>query len=140
VGGTKENHLKLATIIKLPLNLTCEININNGSTICPMVISVAAPSKAWVCGHSLAWIAISNPAGGMDICLLRVLYMVRKKSPLRADHSPRGVLPRVVSLDEVVEASIMERPWLARSCCIIKEIFFFYIQLQSRNRRSRLLS
>ena len=32
-------------------------------------ISVAARSKAWVCGHSLSWIARSNPAGGMQFCL-----------------------------------------------------------------------
>jgi len=33
-------------------------------------IPVAAQSKAWVCGHSLAGTGVSNPAGGMDICLL----------------------------------------------------------------------
>jgi len=33
-------------------------------------ILVAARSKAWVCGPSLAGIAGSNPAGGMDACLL----------------------------------------------------------------------
>jgi hypothetical protein len=34
---------------------------------------VAAPSKAWVCGLSLVGIMFSNPAGGMDVCLSRVL-------------------------------------------------------------------
>ena len=34
----------------------------------------AARAKAWVCGHSLARIARSNPAGGMDVsCESRVL-------------------------------------------------------------------
>ena len=33
-------------------------------------IPVAARSKAWVCGLPLAGIAGSNPAGGMDVCLL----------------------------------------------------------------------
>jgi hypothetical protein len=33
-------------------------------------IQVAARSKVWVCGCSLAGIAGSNPACGMDICLL----------------------------------------------------------------------
>ena len=33
-------------------------------------IPVAAQSKAWVCGRSLAGTAGSNPAGGMDICPL----------------------------------------------------------------------
>ena len=33
-------------------------------------IPVAVRSKAWVCGLSLAGIVGSNPAGGMDVCLL----------------------------------------------------------------------
>ena len=33
-------------------------------------IPVAARSKAWFCGRSLAGIAGSNPAGVMDVCLL----------------------------------------------------------------------
>ena len=33
-------------------------------------VPVAARSKAWVCDYSLAGIAGSNPAGGMDVCLL----------------------------------------------------------------------
>jgi len=33
-------------------------------------IPVAARSKAWVCGRSLAGIAGSNPTGGMDVCVL----------------------------------------------------------------------
>jgi hypothetical protein len=32
---------------------------------------------AWVCGRSLAGIAGSNPAGGIDVCLLWVLCVVR---------------------------------------------------------------
>jgi hypothetical protein len=28
---------------------------------------VAARFKAWVCGHSLAGVLDSNPAGGMDV-------------------------------------------------------------------------
>jgi hypothetical protein len=31
---------------------------------------IAQSCKAWVCGRSLAGIVGSNPAGGMDICLL----------------------------------------------------------------------
>ena len=31
-------------------------------------IRVAARSKAWVCGRSLAVIVVSNPAGGMGDC------------------------------------------------------------------------
>jgi len=47
-------------------------------------IPVATRSKAWICSRSLARIAASNPAGGMDVfpCVVR-----------RADPSSRGVLP-----------------------------------------------
>jgi hypothetical protein len=38
---------------------------------------VAAQPKAWVCGHSRAGISGSNPARGMDVCLLWVLDVVR---------------------------------------------------------------
>jgi hypothetical protein len=34
------------------------------------LIAVAARPKTWVCGSSLAGIVSSNPAGGMDVCLL----------------------------------------------------------------------
>jgi hypothetical protein len=40
---------------------------------------VAARSKAWVWGRSLAGIASSNPAGGMDVCLLCVLCVLSGK-------------------------------------------------------------
>jgi hypothetical protein len=33
-------------------------------------IPVAAQSKMWVCGRSHSGIVGSNPAGGMDVCLL----------------------------------------------------------------------
>ena len=35
-----------------------------------MLISVAARFKEWVCGRFLSGIAGSNPAEGMDVCLL----------------------------------------------------------------------
>jgi hypothetical protein len=40
-------------------------------------IQMAARSKSWVCGRSLAGTAGSNPAGGMDVCFLWVLCIVR---------------------------------------------------------------
>jgi len=40
-------------------------------------IAAAARSKAWVYGRSLAGTAGSNPAVGMDVCLLPVLFVVR---------------------------------------------------------------
>ena len=39
-------------------------------------VPVAARSKAYVCGRSLAEIVGSIPTGGMDVCLLRVLCVV----------------------------------------------------------------
>jgi len=41
------------------------------------LIPVAARSKECVCGRSLAEIAGLNPAGGLEICLLSVLSIVR---------------------------------------------------------------
>ena len=40
-------------------------------------LSVAVRSKAWICGRSLTGTVGSNPTGGMDVCLLRVLCVVR---------------------------------------------------------------
>ena len=42
-----------------------------------MPIPVAARYKAWFCDRLLAWIAGLNLAGGMDICLLRMLCVGR---------------------------------------------------------------
>ena len=36
---------------------------------------MAARSKEWVCGRSLAGIAGSNPARGMDVCLMNVVVL-----------------------------------------------------------------
>jgi hypothetical protein len=38
---------------------------------------VAARSKAWVWGRSFAGIAVSNSAGGLDVCVLGVMCVVR---------------------------------------------------------------
>jgi len=59
-------------------------------------IPVAVRSKAPVCGRSPAEIVGSNTAGGMDVCLLWVLSVVRQRSLRRADHSSRVVLPTVM--------------------------------------------
>jgi len=58
-------------------------------------IPVVAPSKAWVCGRSLDGIAGSNTTGGIDICLLWALCVVRQRLLRPADRSSRGVLPSV---------------------------------------------
>jgi hypothetical protein len=64
---------------------------------------VAARSKAWVCDRWLVGIMGSNPAGGMDVCRLLLLYVVRYRSLSPADHPSRGVLPSVVSLSAIVK-------------------------------------
>jgi hypothetical protein len=58
----------------------------NTSLCCPLLtecsfvlnfISVAARSRAWVFGHSFAWIACSKSVGGIDVPILWVLCVVR---------------------------------------------------------------
>jgi hypothetical protein len=66
-------------------------------------IPVAARFKGWVCGHSLAGNAVSNPAGDMEGCLFWVLCVVRKRSLRRVGHSSRGALPSVVCLSVIEE-------------------------------------
>jgi hypothetical protein len=77
----------------------------------------------WVCGRLLTGIAGSNPAGGIDICLLRLLCVVRQRFLLWADDSSRGVLPSVVCPTECDrEALIIRKPWPSRGCRAIKRI------------------
>jgi len=57
-------------------------------------VPVAARSKAWVCGRSPAEIMGSNPTGGMDVCLLWVLCVVRGLCDKLI--TSRGVLPTVM--------------------------------------------
>jgi hypothetical protein len=63
-----------------------------------MPVPVAARSKARVWGRSLAGVAGSHSAEGMDMCLLWVLWVIRKRFLRRADSSSRGFLPNVVFL------------------------------------------
>jgi hypothetical protein len=60
-------------------------------------------SKVQVCRHSLAAIACSNPAGGIDVLLLCVLCVFRERPLCRAVHLSRGVLPNVVCLSLTVK-------------------------------------
>ena len=52
----------------------CEYNVKNEYIKTLIIynnpIPVAEWSKAWICSRSPAGIAGSNPAGGMDVCLL----------------------------------------------------------------------
>ena len=61
------------------------------------MIPVAALSKAWVCGRSLAGIEGSNSiAAWMSVCCVFCVLSVREGLLRRADHSYRGVLTTVV--------------------------------------------
>ena len=69
-----------------------------------MPISKVARSKAWDRVRLLAGIVRSNPAGGMDVCLFKELRVVQAERFLRrADHLPRGALPKVVCLSVIVK-------------------------------------
>jgi len=46
------------------------LTFGGGALVWKALIPVAEGSKALVCGHSLAGIVGSNPAGGIDVCLL----------------------------------------------------------------------
>jgi hypothetical protein len=94
-------------------------------------VPVPTRSKARVCGLLPAGIAGSNPAEGMDICLLWMLFVVRQ-SLRRANHSSIGVLPSVVCLTECdLKASIMRRPWPTGGCCAMVIHIYIYEQLAS---------
>jgi hypothetical protein len=49
----------------------------SGQPFYVQLVPVAARSKTWVCGRSLTGTVGLNPAGGMDVCLLRLLCVVR---------------------------------------------------------------
>jgi hypothetical protein len=77
-------------------------------------IPVAARFKAWIYGHSLAGIAVSNSAGGHEY--LSVLYVVRYGSLRQADHSSRG-FPTECGVSEYDrEVSTVRRPWPTGMC------------------------
>jgi hypothetical protein len=58
---------------------------------------VPAPSKVWVCGHSLAAIVGSNPAGSI------VFYAVRQRSLHRDDHTFEALLTNAVCLNVFIK-------------------------------------
>ena len=72
-------------------------------------IPVAARSKALVCRGSPAGIVGSNPAGGIDVCLLWVMCVVRG---FCVGLMPRPEIPTACVVSECDrETSIMRRPW-----------------------------
>ena len=73
-------------------------------------IAVTARPKGWVCCRLFGGTAGSNPAGGMDVCLLRN-FSFRYKSIHRGYHSSGGVMRSVACFECDREASIVKRPW-----------------------------
>jgi len=69
-GATVKDAHTVASLVRIPVTPTVIIplSVSEGNKI--MLIEVAARSKAWVYGRSLASIAGSNPAGGMDVLSL----------------------------------------------------------------------
>ena len=65
------------------------MNILHTNSAAP--IPVAARSKAWACGGSLAETPSSNSAGGMGMSLVSVV-LYRQRPLRRADPSSRGAL------------------------------------------------
>jgi len=61
-------------------------------------LQVAARSKAWVFGHSLSGFVGYNPAGGMNVCSLWLLCVIRQRALCRADHSSREILSIIVTV------------------------------------------
>jgi hypothetical protein len=76
---------------------------------------VAARSKVWVCGRSLAGIAGSNRVGSMGECCV----LSGRSVCVGLITRPEGVY-RVWCVSECDrEASIMRRPWPTGGCCVM---------------------
>jgi hypothetical protein len=73
---------------------------------------MAAQSKAWVCGHSIVGIVSLNPSGGHEYLSIVNVVFCQLESLRRAYHSPRGVLPCVVSAMIALAKPLKKRPCL----------------------------
>ena len=84
--------------------------------------TVATLFKAWVCGLSLVGIAGSNPAGGVEVCVLMsvVCYQVDVSSSGRSLVQKSPIECGASEYDR--EASIMRRPWSTGAVRPWKEI------------------
>jgi hypothetical protein len=86
IVNTKEKHQKMSFVFFIfflhPVHTTCLTHLIFHRSIFLITYGkesspVAVRSKAWVCGRSPAGITGSNHTGGMDVCLLWVLCVVR---------------------------------------------------------------
>jgi hypothetical protein len=90
-------------------------------------------SKAWVCVRSLAEIAGSNPAGGMDVCCDCFVLSGRGFCVGLITRPEESYRVLCVSQDDR-EASIMRRLWPTRVCCATEKISlceFHFVQYRS---------
>jgi len=80
-------------------------------------ISVAAQSKAWVCGRPVAGIAGPNPAGCMDFFFLRVLLVLSSRyfcdEPITRPEESYRMLCLIIECDP--ETSAVKRPRTTRA-------------------------
>jgi len=76
-------------------------------------------SKAWVCGHSFDETAGSNPAGGMDVCLLWALYVVRERFASRSSLFQWS--PADCGVPECDRETSIMRPWPTRGCRVMEK-------------------
>jgi len=71
---TARSHTTLLRLGRTSFRVNCQTAPTVFSSVRVSIPSLmAALFKAWVCGHSLAGNAGSNPAAAMDVCLLLVL-------------------------------------------------------------------
>jgi len=72
---------------------------------------MTARSKVCVCSHSLAGIAGLNPARGMDLSVVSVVWCRVERLLWKADHSSTGVLPSVICQPTCdLETAVTRRP------------------------------
>ena len=82
-------------------------------------IPAVARSKASVCIHQLAGIVGSNPVGGMDVCLLRVLCLVQVAASASARSFVQGSPIECVCVcvsDCIIrcDSNLLHLQWVAR--------------------------
>ena len=92
---------------------------------------MATPSKAWVCGRSLAGIYGFESSREHGCLSLVSVVCFQVEVSASADHSSRGVFSGVVCVTECGrEASIMRRPWSIRGCCAMsRKVTDFLVRL-----------
>jgi hypothetical protein len=90
-------------------------------------IPVAAWSKEWVCCHSLAGIAGSDPVEGMDVCLVFVVCCQVAASAMGRSLVQRSPTEHGVCLSvHDPETPTRRRPWPDRGCCATEINRFTY--------------